>query len=326
MDDDDKRNMKHLPTPPLDLTFNSSKDGTGTPLLSALPNHFVIAYDDGTEDAHTFMERLKDFRDLQCCVCRKNDVGSRRIPLQCVYGDCAVSSHVGCAKWGAIAAGGVSRISFFPGDEESEPVSKMYCSQHLKTARINQPSVVNVDDDSSESEDDFDNAVLIDDTVGEIFDDDVDEPQLRPGKREEHFAKRKRDTKSSSLSNDFDHKKKGKSAYHVKKRLIQQTAKAMLEEYENELKAGKSFERVDKNLSGHWKKQVTKDVFKKSFERIDLKLLELKDKYALEDAAIGSLQEEEEPADRWSHLWVPHFTTPLELVWDTYESCSESEI
>ena len=233
---------------------------------------------------------------------------------------------MGCAKWGAIAAGGVSRISFFPGDEESEPVSKMYCSQHLKTARINnQPSSVDVDGDSSEqSDDDFDNAALIDDTVGEIFDNDVDEPQLRPG--EEHFVKRKRDKNSSSLSDDFDDKKKKKSAYHEKKRLIQQTAKAMLVEYENELKAGKSFERVDKNLSGHWKKQVTKDVFKKSFERIDLKLLELKDKYALEDAAIGSLQEEEEPAGVWSNLWVPHFTTPLELVWDTYESCSESEI
>ena len=61
LDDDDKRNMKHLPTPPLDLTFNSSKDKDGTPLLSATPNHFVIAYDDGTKRAHEFMERLKDF-------------------------------------------------------------------------------------------------------------------------------------------------------------------------------------------------------------------------------------------------------------------------
>jgi len=167
-------------------------------------------------------------------------------------------------------------------------------------------------------------AALIDDTVGEIFDDDVDEPHLRPG--QEQFAKRKRDKNSSSLSDDFDRKKKGKSAYHEKKRLIQQTARAMLEEYEQELKAGKSFERADKNLSGHWKKQVTKDVFKKSMKNIEFKLLELKDKYALEDAVIGSLQEQEVPAGRWSNLWVPHFTTPLELKWDTYESCSESEI
>eukprot|EP01083_Nonionella_stella_P098711 277666_1 len=100
------------------------------------------------------------------------------------------------------------------------------------------------DDISSESDDDFDNAALIDDTVGEIFDDDVDEPRPRPGG--EHFAKRKRDKNSSSLpSDDIDLKNnKGKSAYHEKKRLIQQTARAMLEEYEKELKAGKSFERV----------------------------------------------------------------------------------